>query len=83
MNLKNKQEIIKQYGKNEKDSGSTAVQVALMSQKISELTEHLKSNKKDLAKISSLYKNIGYFLFYFISLSIQLRKSLLAPFISK
>ena len=49
MNLKNKQEIVKTYGKNEKDTGSTAVQVAMMSQKISELTEHLKSNQKDFA----------------------------------
>ena len=49
MNLNNKQEIIKEYGKNEKDTGSTAVQVAMMSKKISELTEHLKSNQKDFA----------------------------------
>ena len=59
MNLKNKQEIIKQYGKNEKDSGSTAVQVALMSQKISELTEHLKSNKKDFATKRGLLMMAG------------------------
>ena len=59
MNLKNKQEIIKQYGKNEKDSGSTAVQVALMSQKISELTEHLKSNKKDFATKRGLLMMVG------------------------
>ena len=50
MNLKNKQEIVKTYGKNEKDTGSTAVQVAMMSQKISELTEHLKSNQKENTK---------------------------------
>ena len=59
MNLKNKQEIIKQYGKNEKDSGSTAVQVALMSQKISELTEHFKSNKKDFATKRGLLMMVG------------------------
>ena len=59
MNLKNKQEIIKQYGKSEKDSGSTAVQVALMSQKISELTEHLKSNKKDFATKRGLLMMVG------------------------
>ena len=59
MNLKNKQEIIKQYGKNEKDSGSTAVQVALMSQKISELTEHLKSNQKDFATKRGLLMMVG------------------------
>ena len=49
INLKNKQEIVKAYGKNEKDTGSAAVQIAMMTKKISELTEHLKSNKKDFA----------------------------------
>ena len=46
INLKNKQEIVKSFGKNEKDTGSAAVQIAMLTQKISELTEHLKSNKK-------------------------------------
>ena len=59
MNLKNKQEKKKKYGKNEKDSGSTAVQVALMSQKISELTEHLKSNQKDFATKRGLLMMVG------------------------
>ena len=35
-NLKNKQDIIKEYGANEKDTGSVEVQIALLSQKISE-----------------------------------------------
>ena len=47
INLKNKQEIIKKFGKTEKDSGNIEVQIAMLSQKISELTEHLKSNKND------------------------------------
>lgn len=59
MNLKNKQEIVKTYGKNEKDTGSTAVQIAMMSQKISELTEHLKSNKKDFATKRGLLMMVG------------------------
>ena len=59
MNLKNKQEIVKTYGKNEKDTGSTAVQVAMMSQKISELTEHLKSNQKDFATKRGLLMMVG------------------------
>ena len=59
MNLKNKQEIVKSYGKNEKDTGSTAVQVAMMSQKISELTEHLKSNQKDFATKRGLLMMVG------------------------
>ncbi|MDR0888556.1 MAG: 30S ribosomal protein S15 [Coriobacteriales bacterium] len=42
-----KAEIIKEYGKNETDSGSAEVQVALMSQRIKDLTEHLKVHPKD------------------------------------
>ena len=59
MNLKNKQEIVKKYGKNEKDTGSTAVRVAMMSQKITELTEHLKSNQKDFATKRGLLMMVG------------------------
>jgi len=59
INLKNKQEIISAYGSNEKDTGSTAVQVAMLSQKISELTEHLKSNKKDFATKRGLLMMVG------------------------
>jgi len=59
MNLKNKQEIIKKYGKDAKDSGSTAVQVAMMSKKISELTEHLKTNQKDFATKRGLLMMVG------------------------
>ena len=59
MNLKNKQEIVKKYGKDAKDTGSTAVQVAMMSKKISELTEHLKSNKKDFATKRGLLMMVG------------------------
>ena len=59
INLKNKQEIINKYGENEKDTGSTAVQVAMLSTKISELTEHLKSNKKDFATKRGLLMMVG------------------------
>lgn len=59
INLKNKQEIVKEYGKNEKDTGSSAVQIAMMTQKISELTEHLKSNKKDFATKRGLLMMVG------------------------
>ena len=59
MNLKNKQEIIKKFGANEKDSGSAEVQVALMSQKINELTEHLKTNKNDYATKRGLLMMVG------------------------
>lgn len=42
-----KQEIIKQYATHEGDTGSPEVQVALLSRRISDLTEHFKSHKHD------------------------------------
>ena len=49
MSLDNKeiQTIVKKYGKNDKDSGSSEVQVALLTSRIRSLTEHAKENKKD------------------------------------
>ena len=45
--MSTKQDIIKEYGKSDTDTGSTEVQVALMSERINHLTEHLKDHKKD------------------------------------
>ena len=45
--MKTKQDIIKEYGKSETDTGSAEVQVALLSSRIDHLTEHLKTHKKD------------------------------------
>ncbi|MBD5402488.1 30S ribosomal protein S15 [bacterium] len=59
INLKNKQEIVKEFGKNEQDTGSASVQIAMMTKKISELTEHLKSNKKDFATKRGLLMMVG------------------------
>ena len=42
-----KQEIMKKYGKNEKDSGSPEVQVALLTLRINELSGHFSKNAKD------------------------------------
>tara|TARA_Y100001970_G_scaffold256868_1_gene335005 strand:+ start:229 stop:516 length:288 start_codon:yes stop_codon:yes gene_type:complete len=44
---KDKENIIKKFGKDKNDTGSTEVQVALLTHRISELTEHLKIHKKD------------------------------------
>lgn len=59
INLKNKKEITKKYGENEKDTGSVSVQIAMMSQKINELTEHLKNNTKDFATKRGLLMMVG------------------------
>ena len=45
--MKTNQEIIKEYGKSDKDTGSAEVQVALLSNRIDHLTDHLKTHKKD------------------------------------
>ena len=59
MNLKNKQEIIAEYGANDKDTGSANVQIAMLTKKISELTEHMKANKKDFATKRGLLMMVG------------------------
>ncbi len=47
MNKETKTEIIKKYARSENDTGSPEVQIALLTYRISELTEHLKANPKD------------------------------------
>ena len=47
MNINEKKEIVKDFGKDDKDTGSTQVQVALLTKKINELSEHFKTHKKD------------------------------------
>ena len=59
INLKNKAEIVEKYGKDSKDTGSVEVQVALLTEKINELTEHLKANKKDFQGRRGLLMMVG------------------------
>ncbi len=54
-----KAELIKQYGKDENDSGSAAVQVALLTERIRGLTEHMKSHKKDFHTRRGLLMLVG------------------------
>ena len=42
-----KQELIKQYGRHEGDTGSPEVQIALLTERINSLTAHLRTHKKD------------------------------------
>ncbi len=53
-----KQEIIKEYQKDANDTGSPEVQIAILSKRIADLTEHLKANKKDHSSRRGLYKMI-------------------------
>ena len=43
-----KQKIIEDYRRHEKDTGSPEVQIALLTERINRLTEHLKTHKKDI-----------------------------------
>ena len=52
-------ELIKEFGKNEHDSGSAEVQVAILSERIRNLTEHLKVHKKDNHSRLGLHKMVG------------------------
>ena len=52
-------EIIKKFSKSDKACGSTSVQVAIMTERIKQLTEHLKSNKKDQSTRRGLLKLVG------------------------
>ena len=54
-----KAQIIKQYQKAEGDTGSSEVQIALLSTRISDLTEHLKTFKKDHSSRLGLLKLVG------------------------
>ena len=54
-----KQEIIGKYGKSETDTGSTHVQIALLTQRINELTEHLRTHKHDFYSRRGLLKLVG------------------------
>ena len=54
-----KQAIIKEYGRSEGDTGSPEVQVAILTARINELTEHFKANPKDHHSRRGLLKMVG------------------------
>ena len=54
-----KQAIIKEYGRTEGDTGSPEVQVAILTARIQELTDHLKENPKDHHSRRGLLKMVG------------------------
>ena len=55
----NKKEIIAQFGKNENDTGSAEVQIALLTERINELTAHLKIHTHDNHSRRGLLKMVG------------------------
>ena len=59
MTTEKKAEIIKEFGRTRNDTGSPEVQVALLTERINTLTEHLKENKKDHHSRRGLLKMVG------------------------
>ena len=54
-----KQTIISEHAKHEADTGSAEVQIALMTSRINQLTEHLKTHRKDHASRLGLLRLVG------------------------
>ncbi len=59
MTAEKKAELIQTYGRKEGDTGSPEVQIALLTERIKELTEHLKVHKKDHHSRRGLLKMVG------------------------
>ena len=54
-----KAELVKKFGKNEQDTGSTRVQIAILTDEINDLTEHLKVHKHDYHSKRGLLMKVG------------------------
>lgn len=59
MTKEEKFEIIKKYGENEKDSGKAEVQIALLTKRINDLTDHFNAHKKDHHSRRGLMMMVG------------------------
>lgn len=59
MTKEEKLEIVKKYGSNEKDSGKAEVQIALLTKRINDLTDHFNSHKKDHHSRRGLMMMVG------------------------
>ncbi len=59
MTKERKQEVINQFKREENDTGSSEVQIALLTERINELTEHLKVHKKDNHSRRGLLQMVG------------------------
>ena len=59
LDVEQKQDIIEQYQRHEGDTGSPEVQVALLTERINQLTDHLKEHKKDHHSRRGLLKLVG------------------------
>ena len=76
-----KQQLVATFGKDDKDTGKSEVQIAILSARISDLTEHLKRHKSDHSTRQGLLKLVGKrrrLLDYLISTDIERYRSVIA-----
>ena len=76
-----KKEIVAKFGKNEADTGSAAVQIALLTKRIEELNAHLSVHKKDHHSRRGLLKLVGqrkHLLRYLMEIDIEEYRKLIA-----
>ena len=76
-----KTEIIKKYARHEGDTGSPEVQIAVLTKRINDLTEHLKIHKKDHHSRRGLLKMVGQrrsLLNYLIKVDIERYRAIIA-----
>ena len=59
MNKSQKTEIVNKFARKEKDTGSTEVQVAILTRRITDLTQHMATNRKDFHTQLGLLKLVG------------------------
>ncbi len=59
INTQRKRELVNEFGAKENDTGSPEVQVAILSERIGTLTEHLRTHKKDFHSRRGLLKMVG------------------------
>ena len=81
MTKEEKNAIIKEYAIHEGDTGSPEVQIAILTKRIADLTEHLKTHKKDHHSRRGLFKMIGQrrsLLNYLIKVDIERYRSIIA-----
>lgn len=81
MTTEQKREIIAKFGKNEQDTGSAQVQIALLTKRIDELNAHLAVHKKDHHSRRGLLKLVGQrknLLRYLMEIDIEAYRNLIA-----
>ncbi len=59
LTVEKKAEIVREFGQGDKDTGSAAVQLALLTERIEELTKHLNQHKKDFSSQRGLRRIVG------------------------